>query len=145
RFFRAKALAERAVEESSLRHTIFAPSIIYAPGDPFLRLLERMALLLPVMPVSGSGKALYQPIWADDVADAVINALDGNGEADRTRYELAGPDTLSHDAIIKLALRSFHRRRLMVHVPFPLVWRALRIVELLAGPAAFATRDEAEL
>src|SRR5436309_12372875 len=41
RFFRAKALAERAVAESSLRHTIFAPSIIHSPGDPCLRLLER--------------------------------------------------------------------------------------------------------
>ena len=34
RFFRAKALAQEAVEESPLETTIFAPSIIYAPGDP---------------------------------------------------------------------------------------------------------------
>src|SRR4051812_28767588 len=31
RFFRAKALAERAVAESDLRHLIFAPSIVYTP------------------------------------------------------------------------------------------------------------------
>src|SRR5713101_3657083 len=51
RFFRAKALAERAVLEAELRPTVFAPSIIYAPGDPFLTLLQRLSLL-PVMPVS---------------------------------------------------------------------------------------------
>src|SRR6266576_2453000 len=45
RFFRAKALAERAVADSSLGHTVFAPSIVYSPGDPWLRLLERMSLL----------------------------------------------------------------------------------------------------
>src|SRR3954447_7362775 len=56
RFFRAKALAEEAVQDSSVPHTIFAPSIIYSPGDPFLTLLNRLALLLPVMPISGSGK-----------------------------------------------------------------------------------------
>ena len=30
---RAKALAEQAVRESDLRSTVFAPSIVYAPGD----------------------------------------------------------------------------------------------------------------
>ncbi len=34
--------------------TVFAPSIVYAPGDPWLTLLERLALL-PVMPMSGAG------------------------------------------------------------------------------------------
>ena len=72
---RAKALAERAVAESGLPHTIFAPSIVYAPGDVLLTLLERMALL-PVVPISGSGRALFQPIWADDVADCVMAALE---------------------------------------------------------------------
>ena len=67
RFFRAKALAEQAVAASPLETTIFAPSIVYSPRDPWVRLLERMSLL-PVMPISGSGRALYQPIWADDVA-----------------------------------------------------------------------------
>src|SRR5919204_2326500 len=95
RFFRAKALAEEAVRASSLAHTVFAPSIVYSPGDPFLTLLNRLALLLPVMPISGSGSALYQPIWADDVADCIVSALenDGGGNA---RYELAGPGTPSH-------------------------------------------------
>src|SRR5271163_4539902 len=89
RFFRAKALAEQAVAEADLRSTIFAPSIVYAPGDPWLTLLERMALL-PAMPVSGRGRATYQPIWVEDVADCVIASLrmpDGDG-----RYELAGPE-----------------------------------------------------
>src|SRR3954453_6943136 len=45
RFLRAKALAEQAVRKSGLPHLIFAPSIVYAPGDRFLSMLERMALL----------------------------------------------------------------------------------------------------
>ena len=143
RFFRAKALAERAVAGSGLRHTVFAPSIIYSPGDPWLRLLERMSLL-PVMPTSGSGRAAYQPIWADDVADCVVAALNGRGDA-RERFELAGPDTLTYDAIVQLALESFGRRRPLVHVPLALVRAGLRAVGALAGPAAFATWDEAEL
>ena len=45
RFLRAKALAEQAVLASDVRHTVFAPSIVYAPGDAFLTLLLRMAMV----------------------------------------------------------------------------------------------------
>ena len=92
RFMRAKALAERAVAESGVPHTTFAPSIVYAPGDVFLTLLERMALL-PVVPISGSGRALFQPIWSHDVADCVMAALERPAVGER--YELSGPETLS--------------------------------------------------
>src|SRR3954469_15638374 len=54
RFLRAKALAEEAVTSSDLDHVVVAPSIVYAPGDVFMTLLSRMALL-PVVPISGSG------------------------------------------------------------------------------------------
>jgi uncharacterized protein YbjT (DUF2867 family) len=143
RFFRAKALAERAVRESGLPHTIFAPSIVYSPGDPWLTILERLSLG-PVMPIPGRGRALFQPIWAEDVADCLLAALDAP-ERGGDRYELAGPDTLSHEAAVRLALRSFGRRRPIVHVPPGVVRRSLRGLELLLGPAAFATWDEAEL
>ena len=144
RFFRAKALAERAVAESGLPHTTFAPSIVYSPQDRWLTLLERMSIA-PVMPVSGSGTALYQPIWAEDVADCVVAALEARDARDGRRYELAGPDTLSYEAMVRLAMRSFGRRRPVVHVPLPLVRPGLRALELLFGPAVFATWDEAEL
>jgi uncharacterized protein YbjT (DUF2867 family) len=143
RFFRAKALAERAVAEASLPYTIFAPSIIYAPGDPWLTLLERLSWL-PVMPLPGAGRALYQPIWAEDVSECVVSALERDGDAPQ-RIELAGPDTLSHEAIVALALRSFGRRRPIVPIPQPLVRRTLSAVELVAGPTAFATSEEAAL
>jgi NADH dehydrogenase len=147
RLLRAKAVAERAVVESSLAHTVFAPSIVYAPSDAYMRLLRRMSLL-PVMPIPGAGHASFQPIWAEDVADAVMAALPGGpreAEADGARYELAGPDTLSHREIVRIALESFGRRRPVVGVPAPIVRRMLKLVELLGGPTAFATWDEAQL
>jgi uncharacterized protein YbjT (DUF2867 family) len=143
RLMRAKAVAETAVQASSLEHTVFAPSIIYAPGDPYLRLLERMSRL-PVMPIPGSGAAAFQPISADDVAACVMAAL-ASGTAVNRRYELAGPQTLSHREIVAIALRSFGRRRRIVSVPLWLTRRLLQTVELLGGPTAFATWDEAEL
>ncbi|HEY3864695.1 MAG TPA: NAD(P)H-binding protein [Solirubrobacteraceae bacterium] len=160
RFFRAKALAEQAVAEADLHSTVFAPSIVYAPGDPWLTLLERMALL-PAMPVSGRGRAEYQPIWAEDVADCVIAVLrapasaatptpalasaPAGGRGAFERFELAGPQTLSHDEIVRLVLRSQQRNRPLLHIPTPLVSRGLRLLEATVGQRAFATWDEAEL
>ncbi len=146
RFFRAKALAEQAVAKADLHSTVFAPSIVYAPGDPWLTLLERMALL-PVMPIPGRGRARYQPIWAEDVADCAIAALHAPGaERDVTeRFELAGPQTLSHDEIVRLVLRSQNRGRPLLHVPTPIVSRGLRLLQATMGQRAFATWDEAEL
>jgi uncharacterized protein YbjT (DUF2867 family) len=146
RFLRAKALAEDAVLASDVRHTVLAPSMIYAPGDMFMTLLERMSLLLPVMPVSGRGRAVFQPIWAEDVADCVMAALARSpGAAGPERYELAGPQTLSHEQVVELVLRAAGRTRRIVNVPTPVVSRSLRLVEMLMQSRAPATWDEAEL
>ena len=139
RFFRAKALGREAVEASSLETTVFSPSIVYAPGDPWLTLLERFSYL-PAIPVSGSGRARYQPIWAEDVADCVVAALMASGPRKRS-FELAGPETLSYDDIVRVAVP----RRRHLHVPLPLVRASLRALRKLGGPKVFATWEEAEL
>ena len=163
RFFRAKALAEQAVRAASLEAVVFSPSIVYAPGDRWLTLLERLALL-PLMPVSGSGRALYEPIWVQDVAGCLMGALGGLGRDSVPAriavgqgapapkapfapqgFELAGPQRVSHTEIVRQVLHSLGRRRPLVHIPAPLVFRMLRLLEGAAGSRAFATWDEAEL
>lgn len=152
RFFRSKAIAEEAVRGSSLDTTVFAPSIVYRPGDPWITLLQRLAIL-PAMPVSGSGRSRYQPIWARDVARCVAASLDGGSKAkgsgrrsrSNERYELAGPEVLTYDGIVERVLEASGRNRPLVHVPLPLVRAGLRAAELVAGPSVFATWEEAEL
>jgi uncharacterized protein YbjT (DUF2867 family) len=145
RFLRAKALAEGAVRGSDLRHTILAPSIVYAPGDAFITLVERLAIVLPVMPVSGRGRAEFQPIWAEDVADCIVAALRLPADGEGRSFELAGPQTLTHQQIVELVLRAAGRPRPTVNVPTPLVCRGLRLIEALMKSRAPATWDEAEL
>ena len=147
RLLRAKALAERAVASSTVSHTVFAPSMVYAPGDPFLRLLERLSLL-PVMPLSGAGRVPVQPIWAEDVADCVMAALPSGPhgtQAEGARFELAGPEILTYRAVAQIVLRSLGRRRPLLGIPTAITRRLLRWLELVMGPTAFATWDEAEL
>jgi len=142
RFFRAKALAEKAVAASSLATTTFAPSIVYDPGDRWVRLMRRLALL-PVLPISGSGRSAYQPIWAADVASCVISALGRDDH--RERYELAGPEVLTYDEVARTVARVAGRERPLVHVPLGIVHLSLVALRRVFGDAVFATWEEAEL
>jgi uncharacterized protein YbjT (DUF2867 family) len=141
RFFRAKWLAERAVASSPLRTTVFAPSIVYDRSDPWITLLRRFSFL-PVLPVSGEGRARFQPIWAEDAARCTLAAIEGEG---RDRYELAGPQTLSYDEMSDLVSRVAGRPRPLVHLPLPLVRGGLIALRNVFGEAVFATWEEAEL
>jgi uncharacterized protein YbjT (DUF2867 family) len=144
RLLRAKAVAERAVAEAGVPHTIVAPSLAYAPGDTFLSLLERLALL-PVVPFSGRGKAQFEPIWAQDVAAAAMTLLDRPAPAQAARFELSGPERMTHETIVATALKALGHQRRLVHVPVPLVRQGLRLAETVMKSKAPATWDEAEL
>jgi NADH dehydrogenase len=141
RFFRAKALAEAAMATSPLGTTIFAPSIVYDHSDPWITLLRRFSFL-PVMPVSGRGKARFQPMWARDAARCVVADLE---EPKQDRYELAGPEVLSYDEMSDLVSRVAGRPRPLVHVPLPIVRSGLIALRRVVGEAVFATWEEAEL
>lgn len=141
RVLRSKALAERAVAAASFETTILASSLVVAPGDRWLTVLERLSWL-PAMLVPGRGQARYQPISASDVADCVLAVLDTPVTG---RLELAGPDELSHDEIVAAVLRARGRRRRHLHVPPPVVRAGLAALERAVGPAAFATPDEADV
>jgi uncharacterized protein YbjT (DUF2867 family) len=157
RLFRAKALAEQAVRESSMRTTVIAPSLVYAPGDRWLTLIERLALL-PVVPISGRGRAKCQPIWVEDVAGCVLAILSdrdgsgrgpaeapGGGAGAHVRYELAGPQTMTYNEVIDAVLSSLDRERPLLPVPTPMVSRTLRLLERATGTSTPITWDEAEL
>jgi NADH dehydrogenase len=141
RFFRAKWLAEQAVASSPLATTVFAPSIVYDHSDPWITLLRRFSFL-PVLPVSGDGKAAFQPIWAADVARCVVASLATEAQP---RYELAGPETLTYDQMSDLVSRVAGRPRPLVHLPLPVVRAGLLAIRSVLGEAVFATWEEAEL
>ncbi|HEY5287537.1 MAG TPA: NAD(P)H-binding protein [Solirubrobacteraceae bacterium] len=145
RLFRAKALAEQAVRESDIHSIVIAPSLVYAPGDRWLTLIERLSLL-PVVPVSGRGRAVCQPIWAEDVASCVVSALGRSGDSiAHERYEPAGPQSMTYNEVIDTVLRSLDRERPLLPIPTPIVSRTLHVVNRAMQTSTPITWDEAEL
>ena len=80
RMHRAKALAATAIEAAEIPTTTLAHSLMYAPGDRHLLWVERLGYL-PAVPLVGRGIARTQPIWAEDMADCVIAAIEARRTA----------------------------------------------------------------
>ena len=141
RFFRAKWIAEQALLKSDLETTIFRPSIVFDHSDPWITLLRRFSFL-PAMPVSGDGTTRFQPIWADDVARAVLASLDRPAGGIK---DLAGPDTLTYNQMSLLVGQLASRPRPLIHIPLPIVHLGLSTLHAIFKEAVFATWQEAEL
>lgn len=151
RIFRAKALAEQAVREAELDSLVFASSLIYAPGDRWMRLLERLSLL-PAVPMPGNGRAQLEPIWVDDVVECIVAALGSPGIATSNggpggdvRFELAGPQSITSREVARLMLRALERPRPVLPVPAPFVARTLRTLTAIGAGGPLPTWEEAEL
>src|SRR5829696_3070053 len=145
RLLRAKAVAERAIAEAGVPHTIVGLSLAYAPGEALLAMIDRLALLLPVVPVSGRGRAEFQPIYAEDAAAGIAAVAEREPPARAERVELSGPQTLTHTEVVATALRARGHPRRLWHVPSPVVRGSLRLTETLMKSKAPVTWDEAEL
>ena len=133
-FFRTKYAGERAAERSDLDHVIFRPSIVYGPGDRFTTQLAALLRRLPVFPIPGVGSLRLQPVSIEDVADALVQALERGDTVGRV-YELGGPERLKFSKIVRVVAAALGVRRPIVHLPGPVAAATLWLIERLGLPA----------
>lgn len=132
RFLRSKGLAEELVQRSALHWTVLRPSVIFGPEDEFANVLARIVRLTPaVLPLPGGGRALFQPVFVDDVATVVRIALERDATSGHT-YPLGGPAALSLREMTERILTAMRSRRWIVSLPIsvahPLVALAARVL-----------------
>ncbi len=117
-YTRTKGEAERAVREAIPSATIIRPSIVFGQEDAFFNKFATLATLSPVLPLIGGGATKFQPVYVDDVADAICAALAKPDARGRT-YELGGPRTYTFKELLELILQEIGRKRFLAPVPFP--------------------------
>jgi uncharacterized protein YbjT (DUF2867 family) len=81
----------------------------------------------------GGGRTRLQPVYVEDVAEAIVPMLAERGTAGQT-YELAGPGVYTMRELVSFALRLMDKRRLLVQVPFVVAEIQGRLFEFLPSP-----------
>lgn len=121
-YLRSKGLGEQALAQAHLNLTILRPSVIFGAEDQFLNLFAKLQKVFPVMPLAGAD-ACFQPVWVQDVASAVVQALlqPSTHAPQHKVYELAGPATYTLRELVQLAAKwSSRTGRTRPVIPLPL-------------------------
>nr|WP_223176810.1 complex I NDUFA9 subunit family protein [Sphingomonas hominis] len=93
-YARTKGEAEAAVRDAFANATILRPSTVFGREDQFINRFAGMVSRLPVVPVLRGG-ARFQPVFAGDVANAVVAALGDPARFGGQLFELGGPEVLT--------------------------------------------------
>jgi uncharacterized protein YbjT (DUF2867 family) len=141
-YARSKAIGEKLVLAAVPSAVILRPSILFGPEDDFFNKFAAIARLSPALPLVGGGHTLFQPVFAGDVAGAVVAAIEGRAE-DAHTYELGGPEVKSFKALMQFVLATIERKRLLVPIPFALAKLQASFLQLMPKP--LLTPDQVEL
>jgi uncharacterized protein YbjT (DUF2867 family) len=141
RYAATKGLGERAVLTEFPAATILRPSIVFGPEDNFFNRFAAMARIMPFMPVI-EGATRMQPVFAADVADAILAALQSDAAMGKT-YELGGPKVWMFVDLLAYILEVTARRMPLVNMPWPLIQLQARVLEML--PGKLLTRDQLKM
>lgn len=132
-YARSKGLGEAAVLEAYPEAVIFRPSILFGPEDGFFNRFASMARFSPFLPLIGGGLTRFQPVYVADVAEAIARAIDGQARPGAT-YELGGPEIATFRRCMELMLEVTGRRRILMHIPWPVARAMGTVFGLLPKP-----------
>jgi NADH dehydrogenase len=135
-YARTKGRAEAAIRAVLPDAIILRPSIVFGPEDDFFNKFAGMAQRLPFLPLIGGGHTKFQPVYVEDVAEAVARAVDGKLTAGAT-YELGGQDVMTFRDCLEAVLAATYRERPLVNLPFgiaTLIGKIASLVPLITPP-----------
>jgi NADH dehydrogenase len=131
KYLRSKAAGEQVWRESGLDVTVLRPSVIFGARDRFLNLFAQLQTLALFVPLGGA-HARFQPVWVEDVAQAVVNCLDRASTIGQA-YECAGPQQYTLAELVQLAGRLSGHPRPVLPLPQALARLQALLMEWLPG------------
>jgi NADH dehydrogenase len=117
-YLRSKGQGEALVIGLGISHVVLQPSLLFGEGDDFFPRLA-FSLMFPIVPVPGDGKARFQPLHVDDIAQALVAAV-ARPEISGV-HEIGGAEPVTYDEMLAETMRGTGRRRPTLHVPVPLM------------------------
>lgn len=139
-YHRSKRDAEAMVRsEAPPGWLIVRPGNVYGPGDAVISLLLKLVRTLPVIPLVGSGDQPFQPVWVQDLALALVRAVERPTPAE-TAVDVTGPDVTTLRETLGLLGRITRRSPVLVPVPEFLARAGTQALEALGIP--FPVKDD---
>lgn len=122
----ARLAAEEAIQVSGLDYTILRPTMIYGSSrDRNMWRLIRLLRFSPIIPIFGDGESLQQPIFVDDVAQAVLLALQNDITIGKS-YNIAGKAPLTYNQVIDTVAFALGKRVWKLYLPYMPIVRFLQ-------------------
>lgn len=138
-YLKSKAAGEAAVNEFSkkLDITVFKPSVIFGRNDSFINMFANLVKFLPIIFLA-KPNAKFQPIWVEDVAQCVVNALE-NTDTYGKSYELGGPQIYTLKQLVEKVMAILGKQRPIIGLSDSLSMMQAFMLELM--PIKLMTRD----
>jgi NADH dehydrogenase len=132
RYLRSKSAGEATLRRLLPQATVLRPSVIFGAEDRFLNLFASLQRLAPVMPLAGAD-ATFQPVWVEDVAEAIVRSLDDERAHGQT-IEAVGPARYTLADLVRLAGREAGVARPVLPLPESIGRLQAFVMEHLPGP-----------
>jgi NADH dehydrogenase len=117
---RAKWQAEEAIRSSGLDWTIVRSCWAYGPDDTALNRILHYSDYLPFVPIFGDGQAALTPVFVEDVGRLIAILVADPDKSRDTTFVLGGPDTVTLNEFLRMALDVMGRKRPILRIPKPL-------------------------
>jgi len=117
-YLRSKGEGQALVTGSGIGHVVLRPSLLFGEGDDFFPRLA-FSLMFPVVPVPGDGRSRFQPLHVDDLAQALVAAVERPETAGV--YEIGGAEPVTYDEMLAETMRGTGKHRPTFHLPVPLM------------------------
>ena len=112
----SKAAGEAAVLAAFPEAVVLRPSVVFGEDDAFINLFAGLIASAPVMPVFAADSR-FQPVFVDDVADAVANALAAPALFAGRTFELGGPEAITIGDLNRRIAKAAGRAPLFLELP----------------------------
>lgn len=143
-YARTKARGEASIRSILPDAVILRPSIMFGQEDSFFNKFAAMSRLFPALPLVGGGQTKFQPVYVEDVAEAVGRSVDGTIAPGKT-YELGGPEVLTFRECLETMLRVVNRKRMLLSLPFGIASLIGSISSLIPFVQPPITSDQVKL
>jgi uncharacterized protein YbjT (DUF2867 family) len=141
-YVRKRGEGELAVQSAFADAVLIRPAVMFGPDDTFLTTVLKLLRRFPIYPMFGRGLTRLQPAYVEDVAEAIVRALQGT-ETRAITYECGGPRVYSYKEFLRAVAHEAGLKPILVPFPFA-AWHALAwISEMLPSPPI--TRNQVEL